>query len=478
MIRRLLSPLPFAARSLRAGQPLRVGLALLLALAAVLAGWTERVASRAGSPLPVVPTGPYDGFLAARNAPGEAELDLDRAAVPRPFRIRRGQTLGGLLQDLGLDPPAAFAAAATLTDHVDPRRLRAGEEGLAYYDRGGELAVLRLDVAGKGRAELERRGPGWRSSWRDFVRETRARRVEGELRSFLENDIVAAGGRPQLAYAMSEVLQWDLDFNRDLRLGDRFEALYEEVYLDGELDHLGRVLALVYDNQDRRLEAYRYGDGYYDADGRPLRKMFLRSPLRFTRVTSRFTHRRFHPVLKVHRPHYGVDYGAPRGTPVRVTANGVVTFAGRSGGGGKMVKVRHPNGYLTAYLHLSGYAPGIRRGRRVAQGDTIGYVGSTGLATGPHLDYRVQKGGRWIDPLRLKSLPAKPIPDAEMAEFAAARDALRAALAGGPLPDVSAGERLADAGAPHPPWPPLPAGPLPTLPSHPPGRGGGAGMGR
>ncbi len=436
MIRRFYSTLPFAVRNLRAGRPLRVVLPLLAILAAALAAW--HLQGRLRSPLTVAPTARYDAFLAARSAPGETPLGLERVAVPRPFNIRSGQTLGGLLQELGLDAPAAFAAAASLTDHVDPRRIRAGEAGVAYFDPAGELAVLRLELSGKGQAELERRGPGWTSSWRDSVRQTRVRRIEGELEDFLEGAIVRAGGRPPLAYAMSEVLQWDLDFNRDLRVDDRFRTLHEEIYLDGEFYDLGRVLALVYENQGRVLEAYRYGDGYYDADGRPLRKMFLRSPLRFTRVTSRFSHRRFHPILKVHRPHYGVDYGAPRGTPVRVTGGGVVTFAGRSGGAGKMVKVRHPNGFLTAYLHLSGYGPGVRQGRRVAQGDTIGYVGSTGLSTAPHLDYRVQKDGRWIDPLKLKSLPAKPIPAAEMADFVAERDRLQGELENPPAADRTA----------------------------------------
>ena len=223
----------------------------------------------------------------------------------------------------------------------------------------------------------------------------------------------------RLAILMSEVLQWDLDFTRDLRLGDRFRVAFETVYLDGSYESLGGISGLIYDNDGRRLEAYRFGDdgGYYDPEGRPLRKMFLRSPMRYSRVTSRFSHRRFHPVLKSYRPHYGVDYGAPVGTPVRSTAGGRVAFAGWDRGGGNTVKVRHPNGYLTAYLHLSRFAKGITPGRRVGQGEVIGYVGSTGLASGPHLDYRVQRSGRWIDPLSLKSEPAEPVPEEQLPAF-------------------------------------------------------------
>jgi len=192
---------------------------------------------------------------------------------------------------------------------------------------------------------------------------------------------------------------------------------------------------LRYDNAGRLHEAYRFGDppGYYDGEGRPVRKLFLRSPLRYSRVTSGFSQRRFHPVLKRYRPHYGVDYGAPTGTPVRATGSGTVVFAGWDGGGGRTVKVRHPNGYLTAYLHLSRFAAGIRNGRRVSQGDTIGHVGSTGLASGPHLDYRVQRNGRWVNPLAMKVEPAPPIPDDQLAGFVARRDVLRRALIDGEL---------------------------------------------
>ncbi len=210
--------------------------------------------------------------------------------------------------------------------------------------------------------------------------------------------------------------------------------MFEEVYLDGRFESIGAILALHYVTGGRRLEAYRFGDpaGYYDAAGR-LRKLFLRSPLRYSRVTSRFSHRRFHPILKRYRPHYGVDYGAPTGTPVRATGSGTVTSAAWDSGGGRMVKVRHPNGYQTAYLHLSRFAAGVRPGRRVAQGEVIGYVGATGLATAPHLDYRVQLNGRWINPLAMKMEPAAPLRDDQRKAFDARRHQLELALAGGEL---------------------------------------------
>jgi murein DD-endopeptidase MepM/ murein hydrolase activator NlpD len=171
--------------------------------------------------------------------------------------------------------------------------------------------------------------------------------------------------------------------------------------------------------------------------------------LPFSRVTSRFSNRRFHPVLKVYRPHYGVDYGAPVGTAARTTARGTVIFAGCSGGGGNTVKIRHANGYVTAYLHLSRFARGVTPGARVAQGDVVGYVGSTGLATGPHLDYRVQKDGRWIDPMSLNNVEAEPLSEGQLAGYVAWRDALRQSLVTGEAPRLGPEEeglRLASQG--------------------------------
>ena len=424
-----------------------MALAALMAVSAAgvaIATWRIEAWLRLSPPAVAVPS--YAAFVASKAPSGESALDLDRARVPRLMSLRRGQALGDLLGEQDLGPAQIHALTAALEGHLEVRKLRPGDVGVAYFDPAGALSSLRLDVGREGWVELVRDGAGWASSRHAFERAVSVQSVAGELESLLIDDIVRAGGRPLLAYAMSNVLQWDLDFNRDLRTGDRFRVLYEEVYLDGEFAEIGEILALVYENRGRRFEAYRFGErGHYDAAGRPLQKLFLRSPLPFTRVTSRFSHRRFHPVLKVHRPHYGVDYGAPRGTEVRVTASGVVEFAGVSGGAGKMVKVRHPNGYKTSYLHLSRFARGIGRGKAVSQGDVIGYVGSTGLSTAPHLDYRVQKNGRWLDPLSLKSEPADPIPPDRIAAFLERRDELQAALGNGrptePQAPVTVAER-------------------------------------
>lgn len=239
-------------------------------------------------------------------------------------------------------------------------------------------------------------------------------RLEGVVESSLFAAVEAAGGHPELAVLLAEIYQWDVDFLRDLRKGDTFVVIADRQSVDGQHFGYGSIYAARFDNAGRRLQAIAFPDdngrvGYYDLEGRPLRKQFLRSPLKFSRITSRFSLRRYHPVHKRRMPHYGVDYAAPPGTPVLATADGVVTLAGRNGGAGKMVRLRHTNGYETSYLHLRGYGKGVRRGVRVRQGQVIGYVGSTGWATGPHLDYRVKLNGSYINPLRLSSPPVKPL---------------------------------------------------------------------
>jgi len=418
---------------------LRIALPLALILLAFgLVEGERRLAAFSASPCPLAATPSYDPVLVERCPLAVFDAAAVGAReVPLEHRFARGETLGSVLQELGLEPADAWSATTALAEHVDVRRVRAGQRLAVYTGEDSRPVSLRLDLDGEGRVVAEREGDGWRSSWQPFQRAVRVSSLTAELDSSLEGAIRAAGGDPRLSLRMAEVLQWDLDFHRDLRTGDRFELLFENVYLDGRYYAPGRILALSYENGGKRLEAYRFGDdenGYYDAEGRPLQKMFLRSPLRYSRVTSRFTTRRFHPVLKSYRPHYGVDYGAPVGTPVRVTAGGVVSFAGWSKGGGKMVKVNHPNGYLTAYLHLSRFAQGVSPGRRVSQGEVIAYSGNTGLSTGPHLDYRVQRNGRWIDPLSLKSVPADPIPEAQLAVFREWRDACRDSLATGAPP--------------------------------------------
>jgi murein DD-endopeptidase MepM/ murein hydrolase activator NlpD len=362
--------------------------------------------------------------------------------ISRTFHLRSGQTFTQLFLELGVADSEVATAVAATSRFVDTRRVRAGEQGMAFLDATGALQEMRFKVSKKGWLTLVREDGTWRSSWRDMVTKVDLRLVEGQLDSFLFDDLRRAGGSPQLAFAMSDVLQWDLDFDRDLQKGDKFGVVFEEISLDGEKNGIGKIVALYYQNKGKRHEAYLYGDenqspAYFDAEGRPLQKMFLRSPLPFMRVTSKFSHSRLHPVLKVYRPHYGVDLGAPMGTPVRATAGGTVTFAASSGGAGRMVTVRHTQGFETSYLHLSKIGDGVRVGARIGQGDIVGLVGNSGHSTAPHLDYRVKKNGQYLDPMGMKNVQVEPIAQYRLAQFLQHRNACRASLLeGAPVEDL------------------------------------------
>ncbi len=236
----------------------------------------------------------------------------------------------------------------------------------------------------------------------------------GHVSSSLWESALEADMNPYLIFSMAEIFGWEVDFNREVQVGDTWRITAEQKFVGDQAVGWGSVLAAEYVNQGQSHKAalFRMDDediGYYNLQGENLRKMFLKSPLKFGRITSHFNRRRFHPRLRIIRPHNGVDYGAPIGTPVRSVANGIVTFARYAGGGGRVVKVRHNSTYQTAYKHLSRYGKGIRKGKKVRQGQIIAYVGNTGLSTGPHLHYEFYYNGRYVDPLRQKFPSAEPI---------------------------------------------------------------------
>ncbi|MBV8201247.1 MAG: peptidoglycan DD-metalloendopeptidase family protein [Acidobacteria bacterium] len=420
-------------RLIRLAVPL--GLAFL---AAALILSTRKLEAHDRGPL-ALESGPIDRYSPLAVLPSACSARLAAARVAVEYSLARGETLGQVLRRLGMSGDDARQATAALAEHMSVHKIKAGNRYHAFWNPDSTLAAMDLTLAGEGRVEMNRDADGrWRLDWLPFRRSTVLRTIQGTLdgSTSLEAAIERAGGPAGLSGQMAEALQWDLDFARDLRRGDRFEAMYEAFQIDGKDHGAGNLVALVYDNQGRRHEAYRFGGGavFYDGSGRPLRQMFLRSPLRYTHITSFFSQHRLHPVLNEVKPHNGVDYSAPVGTPVAVTAGGVVVFAGWDGGGGNVVKVQHGPDYLTAYLHLSRFAPGIRPGARVRQGDTIAYTGATGLATGPHLDYRVKYRGDWIDPLTLRGVRDEPIAQAQLASFDSWRDTLRSGLDRGVVP--------------------------------------------
>jgi murein DD-endopeptidase MepM/ murein hydrolase activator NlpD len=256
-----------------------------------------------------------------------------------------------------------------------------------------------------------------------------SRRVEGEIETCLWEAFLAMGEDPQIALALSDVLGWEIDFVTDPRRGDTFTIMFEELYCQGRKIGLGDVVGVRYVNQGREYLAFGFPDQdgkmeYYDYDGNSVRRVFLKSPLNYRRISSYFSNRRFHPILKIYRPHHGIDYAAPTGTPVVSIGDGRITYAGWNGGFGKYVEIRHNNIYTTCYGHLSGYGRGVKKGARVKQGQVIGYVGSTGLATGPHLDFRVKKYGTYVNPLRVDYPRGEPVDKERKEDFFAAREVI------------------------------------------------------
>ena len=237
-------------------------------------------------------------------------------------------------------------------------------------------------------------------------------RSMGIIESSLWMSMKNSGADPNLALDLSDIYAWTIDFY-GLQKGDRFIAIYEKKFIDTNYIGLGKIIACRFENSGQSFYGYRFKqdsmEDIFDTEGGSLRRAFLKAPLKFRRISSRFSNSRYHPVLKIRRPHHGVDYAAATGTPVHTIGDGRITFVGRKGGYGKRVEIKHNGIYTTGYAHLSRYAKGLKKGDFVKQGTTIGYVGSTGMSTGPHLDFRVYKNGQPIDPLKMKSPPAVPI---------------------------------------------------------------------
>ena len=255
----------------------------------------------------------------------------------------------------------------------------------------------------------------------------RIQTAQGVIESSLWNTMKANGLDPMLALKMEDVYAWTVDFF-GLQKGDRFRLIYDEIYVDSVSIGINYIYAAQFDFYGKEIYAFRFNQndtiGYYNEMGENLQKQFLKAPLKFSRISSGFSSARMHPVLKIVRPHHGVDYAAAKGTPVMSIGEGTVISKGWAGGGGNTVKIKHNSVYTTSYMHLSGYADGIYQGARVHQGQVIGFVGSTGLATGPHLDFRVYKGGSAVNPLTIESPPAKPVDTKYIAQYTVLKDSL------------------------------------------------------
>jgi murein DD-endopeptidase MepM/ murein hydrolase activator NlpD len=352
-------------------------------------------------------------------------LRVSEVAVPAQFiredQFQRGDTLAGFLQRLGIDD-----------DQLTPivrmpalRALRVGTTVRAEVSADGVPASLSFLTGRDTLVRITRQGETFKAFEEQAALETRATMKSSVIRSSLFAATDAANIPDSIAMQLADIFAGDIDFYRDLRKGDRFTVVYELHYLNGRAVRSGRLLAAEFVNQGRAIRAVHFGSSYYAPDGRNLRKAFLRSPLEFSRVSSGFGMRK-HPIHGNFRKHQGIDYAAPTGTRVRAIGDAIVEHAGPKGGYGNVVILRHNGQYSTVYGHLSRIA--VRRGARVAQNDTIGYVGQTGWATGPHLHYEFKVAGQPRNPMSIALPAASPVPAQQLAAFQAHAQPLVARL--------------------------------------------------
>lgn len=337
-------------------------------------------------------------------------------------KVKNGQFFSTLLHSLGMSQQEAYNLTEACDSVFDVRSLRIGNSYQAYYDS----SILEYLVYERDRASnivFDCRPPYAAWVYEKPVT-VESRYADVTINTSLWNDMLAADVSPLLIVSLSDIYAWTIDFFA-LQKGDRFRVLYDERVCDGDVIAVDTVRYAVFSHGGQELPMIMFdqkdgGNIWWNEKGESMRKAFLKAPLQFSRVSSGFSYARKHPVTRKVQPHTGVDYAAPKGTPVMTIGDGVVTSVKYEGAGGNTVRIRHNSVYSTAYLHLSKYAKGLKAGQRVRQGEVIGYVGSTGRSTGPHLDFRVWKNGTPINPLKMDSPPAEPIKDSNRPAFEAA----------------------------------------------------------
>lgn len=348
----------------------------------------------------------------------EYGLAIDSFRVDTGY-VREGETLGGILRKCGATREQLTHILSLDREQFDVRTIRAGKRYLACYQPDSVLLywIYQPDIK---TAKVLHLTDSLHVEHHEKPVEIRARYAEATIESSLWNAMITNGLPADLALELSEIYAWTIDFF-GLQKDDSIRVYYEEQYVDSTRIGIGHIYAAHFYHGKRWQDAYWFENedirGYFDGDGNSLRKAFLKAPLNYKRISSHFSYARKHPVLKIVRPHTGVDYAAPTGTPVVSIGDGVVIEKGYKGGGGHTVKIRHNSTYTSAYLHLSKYGKDLRVGSHVSQGQVIGYVGSSGTATGPHLDFRIWKNGCPIDPLKMESPPVEPVPAAYRTAF-------------------------------------------------------------
>jgi murein DD-endopeptidase MepM/ murein hydrolase activator NlpD len=354
------------------------------------------------------------------------EKRVEDQASPRPPEQPEGIAIEGRLEanrnfsqalaDKKISQSWIQLIISQLRPYLNFRKMRGGSFRF-IADEEGNLLKFTYEAGPTEIYEIVKGPQGYTASRLDVPLENRLVKVVGEIRSSLFESMESAGEHDALTFDFAEILAWEVDFYKDVREGDRFKMIVEKFYKEGEFIRYGLIHAIEYQGEEKSVKGIRYGEGYYDESGISLKKAFLKAPLRFNRISSRFSRSRRHPILGGMRPHLGTDYAAPVGTPVWAVGDGTVVSCGWNEGYGKQVVLRHMNGYRTYYSHLSRYGPGIRAGKAVKQKQIIGYVGSSGLSTGPHLDYRLSKNGQFKNPLKETFPTGDPLETSELESY-------------------------------------------------------------
>ncbi|MBF0530974.1 MAG: peptidoglycan DD-metalloendopeptidase family protein [Deltaproteobacteria bacterium] len=391
----------------------------LIALLLVLPG------QRPGSePLQIALPSPPTRISQLDPGPWQIENDYRQRLKISKDKIGTGDTLARVLERGGLPKAEIHQISQAAAQVLDVTKVKTGGELVLWSDPASKT-VLKIEYSTglDPRLIILKTSSGYIAVFHEYQTTKRLTAVEGSIKSsFWEAAVKQYGVPPDLVMAFADLFAYEVDFLTEIQPGDTFRLLYEQEYSQGQIIGHGRILAAQFETKGRKLEVYYYShqneDGkYYDASGRSLKKMFLKSPLQYSRITSFFTNARMHPILKIYRPHEGVDYAAPQGTPIDALGDGQITFLGWNGGFGNFIEIKHNRIYTTAYGHLSAYAKGLKKGDHVKQGQLIGYVGATGLATGPHLDFRVKENNKFIDPLTVKFQPSPPLESREKSKF-------------------------------------------------------------
>jgi murein DD-endopeptidase MepM/ murein hydrolase activator NlpD len=397
---------------------------ILIALA-LYASLARYGSSRSGTSLPV-----------SERAQPLSESQLPQSLVEKiQGQIQRKMTLTEMLSAYGFPQGLSLQLLMASRPTYNLSKLVVGKRFEMEKLSDGTLKQFRYEVSLDRYLNVSLTEEGYKAELKPVNYETRTEFVSGTITSSLFHAISALDEGDQLALALAEIFSYDIDFNADLQEDDHFRVAVEKHFLDGKFVKYGKILAAEFVNKREVHWGFYFTDsteqgGYFDAEGKSLKRELLRSPIKFCRVSSTFSRKRFHPILKKYQSHLGVDYAAPRGTPVVAAGNGRVQYAGWKGGFGRFLQLKHGSELTSMYGHLSRIAPGIRTGANVRQGQVIGYVGDTGLATGPHLDYRITHKGHFVNPLSVTFQRSAPLRIQQLTEFRAQSQKWRTQLAG------------------------------------------------